>query len=419
MSLVEENVSKALADIHPFDPAVIADPYAYYRRLHAEAPVHRDPHTGIVFVSSYELVLEVLRSPDRFSSHFGAGLGGQAVGNEKVRAIMQEGYPAVDTMLTADPPEHGRFRGLVNKAFTPRRVARLEARIQEIANELVDAFVGEGRFEVLSQFAVLLPLTVIAEQLGVSLGDLGRLRRWTDGFTTQLSGMAAKEDEIEAAKRIVEFQKYFADRIDEVAEEPRDDILSDLVRARIEGERPLDVAESLSILQQLLVAGNETTASAITEGLLLLLRHPDQLELVMEDAERIPNMIEEVLRVASPTQNIWRVVASDCELGGVELPAKTFMMIRYGAANRDAQQFPDPDRFDVLRENASSHLAFGNGIHFCIGAMLARKEMHVAFQTALSRLPGLRIEEGSPLHYKPSMLLRGLEELHLAFDPSA
>ena len=405
-----------LAKIHPFDPEILADPYAYYRTLRAEAPVYRDPHTGIFFVSTYDLVVEVLRDHGRFSSHFIPGSGGQSSAKSEVRDVMAEGYPQVNTMLTADPPEHGRFRGLVNKAFTPRRVALLEGRMDEMADDLVDGFIADGRFDVISQYAVWLPLTVIAEQLGVPLEDLDRFRHWTEGFTTQLSGMAAGEDEVEAARRILEYQKYFAEKIEAVDEDSSDHLLSALVRARIEGERPLDVAESLSIIQQLLVAGHETTASAIAEGLRLLLENPDQMALVLEDEERIPNMIEEVLRLASPTQNMWRVATEDTQLGGVEIPAKSFMMVRFGSANRDEARFSDPERFDVLRENASDQLAFGHGIHFCIGAMLARKEMLVAYRTLFRRLTGLRLAEGAARVYKPSMLLRGLSELVVEFD---
>lgn len=291
--------------------------------------------------------------------------------------------------------------------------------MQEMADDLIDGFIDDGRFEVISQFAVWLPLTVIAEQLGVPLEDLDRFRHWTEGFTTQLSGFATGEDGVEAARRILEYQKYFAEKIEAIDEDSSDCLLSALVRARIEGERPLDVAESLSIIQQLLVAGHETTASAIAEGFLLLLQNPDQMALVVEDEEQIPNMIEEVLRLASPTQNMWRVAAEDCELGGVEIPAKSFMMIRFGSANRDEAKFSDPDRFDVLRENAGEHLAFGHGIHFCIGAMLARKEMLVAYRTIFRRLKDLRLAAENPLAYKPSMLLRGLSELVVEFEPGA
>ncbi len=413
------HADRPLAEIHPFDPAVLESPYDYYRKLREEAPVFRDPHTNLVFVSSYERVLEVLRNHELFSNRFGVAMGGSGRGPKpEVNEVLQQGYPPVDTMLTADPPEHKRFRGLVNKAFTPRRVNALEPAIQKIADELVDRFIGDGRFEVMTQFSVLLALTVIADQLGVPRSDLPKFRHWTEGFTTQLSGMAADEDEVEAARRIVEYQQYFAEKLEEARLAPREDIISDLVRARLEGERPLDVPESLSIIQQLLVAGHETTAASIAEGVWLLIQNPDQLALVREDPSRIPNMIEEVLRLTTPTQNMWRVTKEACELGGVEIPAGQMMMIRYGAANRDPAVFPEPDRFDVLRENASEHLAFGHGIHFCIGAILARKEMLVAFRTLLARLDNWRLAPGAKPAHKPSVLLRGLYELPVEFDPA-
>jgi len=415
-------MSLTLDEIHPFDPAVLESPWDYYRTLRAEAPVYRDPHTGIFHVASYDLVMEAVKNHEVFSNRFAPAMGGSlanAVQDPELAKLAEHAYPGVDTMLTADPPEHKRFRGLVNKAFTPRRVNALEGGIDQLANELVDAFVDDGEFEVLSQFAVLLPLTVIADQLGVPRGDLAQFKRWTDGFTAQLSGMADAEGHAEAVKRIIEFQQYFAARIEEAREAPRDDIISDLVRARLEGERPLDMPESLSILQQLLVAGNETTASSIAEGLLLLVEHPDQLELVRREPERVTNLVEEVLRLSTPTTNMWRKVKTDTSLGDVEIPQDAMVLLRFASANRDETRFPDPDRFDVRRENAEEHLAFGHGIHFCLGAMLARKEMAVAFRTILARLTNLRLAPGHPEpHHKPSVLLRGLAELHLAFEAS-
>lgn len=406
---------------HPFDPAVLESPWEYYRQLRAEAPVYRDPHTGIFHVASYERVLEVVKNHEVFSNRFAPAMGGQAVvdaaENAELADLAERAYPGVDTMLTADPPEHKRFRGLVNKAFTPRRVNLLEPGIEELANELIDGFAGRGEFEVLSEYAVLLPLTVIADQLGVPRTDLAQFKRWTDGFTAQLSGLADAEGRVEAAKRILEYQQYFAARLAECRESPRDDIISDLVRARLEDERPLDVPESLSIIQQLLVAGNETTAASIAEGLLLLVQHPDQQQRVREDPALLPNLVEEVLRLTTPTANMWRKVKQDTVLGGVEIPKDSMLLVRFASANRDESVFPDADRFDVTRANASEHLAFGHGIHFCIGAMLARKEMLVAFRTLLARLDGLRLAPGyDPPRHKPNVLLRGLGELHLAFE---
>jgi cytochrome P450 len=407
-----------LAKTHPFDPAVLESPWEYYRQLRAEAPVFRDPFTGIFHVASYDLVLEVVRDFETFSNRFAAAMGGaaQGSGDPELDRLRAEAVPGVDTMLTADPPEHRRFRGLVNKAFTPRRVDGLEAGIAKLADELIDAFAADGRFEVLSQFAVLLPLSVIADQLGVPRADLPSFKRWTDGFTAQLSGMASGEDAKEAVRRIIEFQRYFAARVEEAKQAPRDDILSDLVRARLEGERPLDLPETLSILQQLLVAGNETTASAIAEGLMLLVQHPEQQALVRDDPSLLPNLVEEVLRLATPTTNMWRKVKRDSVLGGVAIPAGSMLLLRFASANRDGAQFQDAERFDVRRANAAEHLSFGHGIHFCIGANLARKEMQVAFRALLGRLEGFRLSPGhAPPRHKPSVLLRGLVELHLEF----
>jgi cytochrome P450 len=409
-----------LAKTHPFDPAVLESPWEYFRALREQAPVFRDPFTGIFHVASYEHVLEAIRDFETFSNRFAPamGSGSHSTGDEELDRLRAEAVSGVDTMLTADPPEHRRFRGLVNKAFTPRRVDLLEPGIAKLADELIDAFAADGRFEVLSQFSVLLPLSVIADQLGVSRADLAKLKRWTDGFTAQLSGLATGEDAREAVRRIVEFQRYFAACIEEAKRAPREDILSDLVRARLEGERPLDVPEMLSILQQLLVAGNETTAAAIAEGLLLLVEHPDQQELVREDPALVPQLVEEVLRLATPTTNMWRKAKCDAVLGGVAIPAGSMLLLRFASANRDESRFPDPDRFDVRRANATEHLAFGHGIHFCIGANLARKEMQVAFRALLSRLDGLRLSPGfAPPRHKPSVLLRGLAELHLDFAP--
>jgi cytochrome P450 len=225
---------------------------------------------------------------------------------------------------------------------------------------------------------------------------------------------------VEAARLIVEFQHYFAAKLEERRKEPREDIISDVVHAQVEDERPLDVPECLSILQQLLVAGNETTGNAIAEGMLLLVRNPEQLARVCADPGLVPNLVEEVLRLATPTVNMWRVVIRDTELAGVTIPKGSFALLRYASANRDESRFPDPDRFDVTRANAGEHLAFGHGIHFCLGAALARAEMAVAFRTLLARLEDWRLDPDAPApRHKPNVLLRGLEALPLRFRPAA
>ncbi|MGH7289541.1 MAG: cytochrome P450 [Myxococcota bacterium] len=406
----------ALAAQNPFDRALLQDPWDYYRRVREHAPVYREPNTGIFLISSFRAVSEVVRDWERFSNRFARAMGGLGEPPPEVRELAKNGYPVVDTMLTADPPEQKRFRKLVNKAFSAKRVETLAARVEQIANELVDRFAEQGRAELLTQFAQPLPLTVIAEQLGAPREDLKLFRRWTDGFVAQLSGVADLSGQVEAARLIVEFQHYFAARLEERRKHPHDDIISDIVHAQVEEERPLDVTEMLSILQQLLVAGNETTASAIVEGLWLLIQHPDQLGKVQSDLSLVPRLVEEVLRMATPTANMWRICTQDSEIEGTKIPAGSICMLRFAAANRDPAQFPEPDRFDALRANAGEHLAFGLGIHHCIGAALARKEMNVAFRTLLGRLEGFALDASAPApRHRPSVLLWGFDSLPVCF----
>ena len=407
----------ALAALNPFDPKLLADPWDYYRRVREEAPVYREPNTGIFLISSYAAVVAVLRDWEGFSNRFGRVLGARGGPPPEVLEVAKDGYPAVDTMLTADPPEQKRFRKLVNKAFSAKRVETLEPRVAEIAEELVERFAARGRVELLAEFAQPLPLTVIAEQLGAPREDLALLRDWTDGFVAQLSGVADLAGQVAAARRIVAFQHYFAARLEERRQAPRDDILSDIVHAQVEGERSLDVPEMLSILQQLLVAGNETTASALVEGVWLLLRHPEQLARVRREPALIPGLVEEVLRLATPTANMWRICTRDTEVEGVTVPGGALCMLRFAAANRDPAKFPEPDRFEVARTNAAEHVAFGMGIHHCLGAALARSELGVAFRTLLARLDELALDASAPApRHRPNVLLWGFDSLPLTFQ---
>ena len=410
------SAAPALETLNPFDPSLLSDPWDYYRRVRESAPVYREPNTGIFLISSFSAVTTVLRDWERFSNRFARAMGGLGQPPPEVMEVAKQGYPPVDTMLTADPPEQKRFRKLVNKAFSAKRVDMLEAHVEEIARQLVERIESRGCAELLAEFAQPLPLTVIAEQLGAPREDLALFRKWTDGFVAQLSGVASLAGQVEAARLIVEFQHYFAARIEERRQQPHDDIISDIVHAQALGERSLDVTEMLSILQQLLVAGNETTASAIAEGLWLLIQHPAELARVQRTPALIPNLVEEVLRLATPTANMWRLCTQDSEIEGTKIPAGSMCMVRFAAANRDPAQFPEPDRFDVSRANAAEHLAFGMGIHHCLGAALARKEMNVAFRTLLARLDGFALDtSASAPRHKPSILLWGFDSLPITF----
>lgn len=424
MSLDLQAGSGPLAEINPFDPALLQDPYPYFARLRDEAPVYRHLATGVVSVATYDLIMEVNRLPLVFSSDFGAQLrSGSAVQPDpEEMEILRGGVLVANTMLTADPPAHTRYRKLAGQAFTYKRVESMGDHVAQVTSDLIDRFAADGACEFKSAFANHLPMTVIADALGVPRRDMDRFHRWSDAFVVQLGGVSDRETRLEAARRIVEFHRYFIDKIEEKRAAPTDDIISDLVHADLAAEgdpRKMDYAELISILQQLLVAGNETTAHTLTAGLYHLINEPDQMARVIADPELIPGFVEEALRYLTPTNNMWRVTMKDTELGGVPLKAGELILLRYGSGNRDARHFPDPDRFDVARENARSHLAFGAGIHTCIGASLARKEMQVAFPILLDRLKNLRFQEGAnAFRYSPNILLRGVLELHIAFDPA-
>ena len=396
-------------------PEVLANPFAVYQQLLSSTPVFAVPGTNITLVLSHALVSEATGRIEEFSNDFQGLLSGLRSEDPEVKAILAEGWPQVNTLLTADPPVHTRFRKLVNLAFSMKRVDALETHIREIVTTLIDNMIGAGECEFVRDFAMPLPVQLIAEQIGIDRADFATVKRWSDAFADRLGGMIPKERELECAREVVEFQHAMKALIDARRAEPKDDLLSDLVNARVEGERPLDDAELLSILQQLMVAGNETTTSTLAGGLLQLIRNPDQLRKLQDNPALIPNAVEEMLRTESPTAGLWRLVTRDTELGGVPLKQGTMLMLRFAAANRDPARFPDPDRFDVERSNARIHLAFGRGIHMCIGNMLSRKEVTVAFQELVRRLDSFEVTDEAALTYPPNMLLRGLSALPVRF----
>lgn len=393
-----------------FAPEVLESPFAYYQAAIAERPVLRLPGTNITLVCSYDLLSEATGRIAEFSNDFGAVLAGTRSADPEVEAELARGWPQRDTLLTADPPVHTRFRKLVNLAFSMKRVDAIEADIRRLAERLVAAFPADGRIDFVKDFAVPLPVAVIAGQIGIS-DDIATVKRWSDAFADRLGGMISKERELECAREVVEFQHAMKAQIDARRAVPTEDLLSDLVHARVEGEAPLDDAELLSILQQLMVAGNETTTATLAGGVLLLIENPEEAAKVRADPGLIPNMVEEMLRLESPTAGLWRVVKADAELGGVMVPAGSMMMLRFAAANRDPARFADPDRFDVARKNARSHLAFGRGIHMCVGNMLSRKELAVAFEVLLQHVARFELAADADLSHVPNMLLRGLRRL--------
>lgn len=357
-------------ELVPMHPELLRCPYGMNRRLRSEAPVFRDPASGIWFISRHEDVVAMAQDPGTFSSVMPAAMSRATASDDPdMRAVMAESYPNVPTMLTQDPPLQRRYRKFVDGAFGPANLRALEPFIDATSNHLIDGFIDAGQCNFLEAFGIPLPLRVIASQIGTPEADLPRLRAWTEAFIGNLSQQLDRDGQLAAAKGILEFQRYFVQRMDERRAEPRDDILSKVVNASIDGEKPLDNAECLSMLSQILVAGNETTAASLTEGIWLLIDNPDQYALLEADhgPEMISRFVEEVLRISSPSSNMFRRTTRDVTLHGVTIPANSVCFARFASANHDERVFDDPLRFDIQRDNLRQHVAFGIGIHHCLG----------------------------------------------------
>ena len=382
---------------NPLLPEVRENPYPYYAELRRNHPVYPIGEQGAVAVSRYEDVAFVLRNHEHFSS---AAMGSLAGSGEM--------------LIGSDPPGHTRLRSLVNRAFTPAMVAALELRIREVAAELLDRAGSPGEIELVSELANPLPVTIIAEILGVDPALRDDFKRWSHSTVSGSPGSrtASDEERSRVSKDRQEFSDYFRRAIEERRREPREDLISALVRAEDE-EHALTADEVLAFTQLLLIAGNETTTNLIGNMVLALLEHPEQLQRVMDDRSLIPNTVEEALRYDSPVQFLFRVAAHDVELAGTTIKQGTAVLPLYASANRDERKFPDPDRFDVTR-STQGHLAFGYGIHFCLGAPLARLEAKVALEELLNRCPRLA-RNSATVDRLDSMFLRGLKQLPLTF----
>ena len=422
-----------LADFGLFDPVVQQCPHAYYRQMQREAPVFaaEAPGGALHLVTRYDDVSEMVRDTTTFSNRFdtsGSNYNTELVRRMKELYISEGGYPRIGTMLTVDPPDHTRYRRLVTKAFTPKVIGDLEPLIRAIcarlADDLVAGSAADGVVDFVETFAVPLPVTVIAKALNVPDDRLADFKRWSDASIAGIGTNISVDQRIDAEREVIEFQKYFAEQLELRRSAPQDDILTNLLRARVEREdvgpegqpldpSPLNMGEMLSIIQQLLVAGNETTTKMLTEMMRLLGENPDQWHRLRADPGRARNVVEESLRLSTPTQGMFRIVTADAQVADTELHAGDRAVVMYAAANRDPSVFPDPDRFDPDRENVTSHLAFGKGVHFCLGAALSRLEGKVAAEELAARLSSFTLADDNTYRYHPSFMLRGLVELRL------
>ncbi|BCW66873.1 putative cytochrome P450 YjiB [Arthrobacter sp. NicSoilB4] len=376
------------ASEHPLDP------FPQYERMRQSAPVFLDEQSGSWHVFRYDDVQRVLSEHATFSSRMG--------GDESSAA----GHLFASSLITTDPPRHRQLRSLVTQAFTPKAVDALAPRISELTDELLEGIAPLGTSDLIEALAYPLPVIVISELMGIPAEDRDRFKRWSDVIVSQTRTGAATEDHQSANQ---EMTGYFLDLIERRRRRPGDDLISNLLAAEIDGQK-LNVAELLGFCALLLVAGNETTTNLIGNAVLCFTEVPGTIERIVKEPSRLAQAIEEVLRFRSPVQSMYRVTVADTTLGGVQIPAGAPVVAWIGSANRDERQFARPAQFDVDRGQIR-HLAFGHGVHFCLGAPLARLEARIALEATLSRLPGLSLVPGSQLERMDSTIVYGVKSL--------
>ena len=379
---------------NPLDPTFLANPFPFYALGRQFRPVMRDPARGFWSSFRYEDCVAILKDHATWSSDAG---------------VSPDGLPP--TMLGSDPPRHNRLRGLVSQAFTPRMVELLEPRIRQVARELLDEVAAAGSVDIVDGLTAPLPVIMIAEILGIPSEDRDRFRVWSDAVIATLGSGAAPTVEADASipVRFEELRDYFTAIIERRRKDPRSDLISALISAEEIGDR-LSSVELMQMLILLLVAGNETTTNLISNAILEFIDHPAELARVRENPALLPSAIEEVMRFSSPVQATVRRATRDLEFAGKSIEQGQPMLVWIGSANRDADVFPDPDRFDVAR-TPNRHIGFGLGIHFCLGAPLARLEARIALETMLARFSSFERTDTDPLPRVPTFIMHGVRKL--------
>ena len=385
---------------NPFVPSFKKNPYLQYGRLRAAEPVHFSAALGAWVLTRYEDCVAVMRDHETFSSD--ARNAGGPIAEVIARQRQQSNLSRADTILGLDPPRHTVLRALVNRAFTPRRVQELRPHIEDIARTLLDE-VGD-EFDLMEALAQPLPVIVIAELLGISPDDRLQFKEWSNAIADTTNLLQNEAMQARAQQATLELVEYFNRVIDAREAEPRDDLITALVQAEEDGKK-LRREDVLAFCILLLVAGNETTTNLIGNGLAALLDHPEALTALREDADRIPDAIEEMLRFDSPVQGLARFATRDVELNGARIGKGDIVLAMVGAANRDPEAFANPDAFDLER-GGGRHLSFGQSIHYCLGAPLARLEADIVFRALLGRFAEIEVGQGG-IERGGTLLLRG------------
>ena len=404
------------------DPKILARPNAFYGALRSDDPVHLDPKLNMYLVSRYEDLMTVLRDSVTFSVQKGySEQYAKGFAAEFKEILIRDGGGFFPDAIMSDPPYHTRIRKLMDKAFTAHRVKQLEPAIAKVVADLIEDLADKGEADGVNDFAVPMTIRIICKQLGLEQFDAAKIQRWSHAVTQQIGRMQTREEMVKHAREICDLQHYLIAEIRARQAQPRDDMISDLVHARTDDAEnaTLTFEEVVSLIRALLIAGNETTATALGNLLFILATQPEmakQLKESIDDDRLLTRFVEELLRIEPPVRGLARMTTREVELGGKVLPKGAHMLLLYASANDDEKEFPCPREFDVNRGNLSRHLSFGAGVHRCVGLSLARMEIKVAAREFVKRLENFKlaipVEE---IRYLPTVATRSIERLPLTF----
>ncbi len=416
----------AAPQINLFDPQVQQCPYEAYKTLRDEAPIYQIPGTPMFVVSRYDDVREVLMDPVRFrSTAMDQSTRNSPIdverGNKITQRFSEKGWVPAPALAARDDPNHKQMRAMFNQAFKPSKIKEIDPQVEGLAYQLIDEFVGDGHCDWVKQFCIPLPLFIIGEQMGAKREDMWKIKGWTDAFFHRISMMLPEDRHMEMIDREIEAQHYFQPIFERLRANPDDSLISVLVNTVIEEwGRPLNDNElHAEMMADTFVGGSETTTNALAAGMKLLIENKDVWQQLKSDPDRyMKTFVEEVVRLESPVQSLMRFTHEDVELAGETIPAGSVINVRYAAANRDERQFECPEKINLERPKAGSHMGFGSGVHHCLGAPLARRELTWGFTAVVDRFEDMWFADGkNDFTYHPHFLLRSLKELHIEFEP--
>lgn len=398
------------------DPETQKCPFARYAEVRDKSPVYVDPITGFYVLTGYDAVRKATIDVSNLSSRAGqiAIREGSEVADQVREIYQQQGWLPVHSLVNNDPPDHGRFRAFVERAFLPNRIKTIMPKIEAAVDRLIDGFISAGRAEFMSEFALNLPLLIFGEEFGIPEADQVDFRRWSNVLLAQMDPLLSPDRELALTREVCALQQYLMKRIEHYRAHPAPVLLSDLVQASDDGK--MNTAELLSVIQMLVPAGHETTANALGSGMRRLAQEPALQEALRKDARAVDVFVEEVLRLDAPVQGLFRVVRCPLRIADVDIPVGATVVLSWGAANRDPARFPNPDAVELTRKNSAQHLSFGLGAHFCVGNQLARAELRMAFARLVERLADIRIESSDDaISYRPHFFAYGPATLKIEF----